>query len=329
MTAFECEACEAAPVVVEETCDEGIPYRVCTACHLRLMARALRPREWYNLAKRHGWWKYLLHDDFYDDDGTAHQPEQDVDEPELHPAPTLLDVADDPNALFDFTITRWHFETDLAATWQAMDQLQVLRTIERRYSTTELQEIRSAALEIAACSLGPSGCDFVTSAWRDFREPRQLGVLAHASAACLDFDEGFSRVVNALADMDDKNRRESMYALSYFRSRRTLDWIEANVSSPITESWGRLAAASRFDWGRAVAWLNAGRWLSLVALDALAAIVRPLTPLLRELAPELEDKPARLTFAATLNEYAQHDPAPRVTRITKALIEHSATVTQP
>jgi hypothetical protein len=63
-----CQACETAVAEIVETCDdEHEPYHVCASCHGRLLARALRPLEWYNLAKRHGWFTYLLHDDFYDE----------------------------------------------------------------------------------------------------------------------------------------------------------------------------------------------------------------------------------------------------------------------
>lgn len=62
MTDF-CQACEIDPPDIIEPCDdETSPYHVCSACHDRLHARALRPVEWYNLAKRHGWWQFLLHD---------------------------------------------------------------------------------------------------------------------------------------------------------------------------------------------------------------------------------------------------------------------------
>jgi hypothetical protein len=92
-----CEACEqAAWEVTEPTHGEGAPFRVCAACHRRLHEQALRPREWYNLAKRHGWWPYALHDDFYEEDGTACQPDGDVELPDLYPAPTLGEVSRDP-----------------------------------------------------------------------------------------------------------------------------------------------------------------------------------------------------------------------------------------
>jgi len=322
-----CEACEAAPVEVIEDCDHGAPYRVCEACHARLVALALRPVEWFNLAKRHGPWQFLLHDDFYDEDGTAYQAEQPVLDPELYPAPALDDVKSDPNALLDFTITRWFFRPDVAAAWQALSPTDVLHTIVQRYSLTDDIDIQSAMLDVAACSLGESGKDFVTSAWNDYREPRQLGTLAQASAACLPYEDGFSRVVNALSELDEKARRGAMYALSYFHSRDSLDWIEANVTSPVTEDWGRLAAASRLDWGRAVSWLETGRLVSLVALDALAAIVRPQSPLLRDYGPQLEDKPQRDEFEAVLKSYQERDAAPRVKMTIRFLIENAGILT--
>jgi hypothetical protein len=78
--------------------DPDEPYLVCQQCHDRLMSRSLRPLECYNLAKRHGWAKFLLHDDFYDD-GEASQPEEDVDEAEQYPAPTLKQDQQSPDAL--------------------------------------------------------------------------------------------------------------------------------------------------------------------------------------------------------------------------------------
>ena len=113
-----CEACEHDPAEIVEPCDDPQePYHLCAPCHRRLHARALRPIEWYNLAKRHGWYQFLLHDDFYDEDGTADQPTEDVERPSEFPAPTLDVVAGDPSLLLDFSITRWHFTRDLAAAW--------------------------------------------------------------------------------------------------------------------------------------------------------------------------------------------------------------------
>ena len=67
-----CEACRHAPATERITHDDPVhPYAVCDPCARRLMSLALRPREWLHLAALHGANKFLLHDDFYDDDGTA------------------------------------------------------------------------------------------------------------------------------------------------------------------------------------------------------------------------------------------------------------------
>ena len=322
-----CEACESVPFEVEEPCDEGRPYRICAECHRRLTSLTLRPLEWFNLAKTHGYWQFLLHDDFYDEDGTAYQPKGDVDDADRYPAPTLSEVQGDPDRLLDFTITRWHFRQEVAAAWQAIDKSLVLETVTRRYAESGNVDIQAAMLDVAASALAEDGHTFVSGAWSDYREPRQLGSLAKASAACLPFSDGFSRVVDSLAAMDEKQRRDCMYALSYFHRSDTLDWLEQNVSSPVTGGWGRLAAASEFSWDRAVAWLASGRLVSLVALDALAEIVRPQSPLLRDFAPELINKPDFHTFQTKLNQYVSRDAAPRVKKTVGFLIEHAETLT--
>jgi hypothetical protein len=160
-----CEACERSPSDTVEPCDdEASPYHLCAACHTRLHDRALRPAEWYNLAKRHGWWQFLLHDDFYDDDGTASQPEDGVESPELHPSPTLDDVSGDPDALLDFTITRWHFDEPVANAWKAHSPGHVLQAITRRFAETANAGIKSVILDVAS-TLGKHGEQFVRYAW--------------------------------------------------------------------------------------------------------------------------------------------------------------------
>lgn len=51
--------------------------------------------------------KFLLHDDFYDEDGEACQSEEDVIVTNKDKAPTLKNVRNDLESLLDFSITRW------------------------------------------------------------------------------------------------------------------------------------------------------------------------------------------------------------------------------
>lgn len=308
-----CEACERVEGVIIEPCDDAQnPYRLCEACHQRLHLRTLRPLEWYNLAKRHGWFQFLLHDDFYEEDGTATQPESDVEDLESFPAPTLSSVRQDPEKLLEYSFTRWHLRAEVIAAWQELDPLSVHATLTKCFDSDSVAGIKATTLSICAAAIPDLGADFVRRAWLEYPQTVVLASLAEASAACLPHAEGYDRVTSALARLKGRDKRDQMYCLSYFHSRNTLDWIERNIFEPITESWGYLAAASDMDWPRVEAWLDSGRPLSLVAIDALRAIAKPMTPLLRKDKPMLAAPPASASLQKVLLAYRERDPVPRV-----------------
>ena len=323
MPFMNCEACEKNAVTVVEACDDPVePYQVCSACHKRLLARALRPSEWYNLAKRHGWYQYLLHSDFYDEDGRADQPEIDVDEPENHPAPSLLEANVEPEGLLDYSITRWNISPELVTAWSAYPKRGVLETLQKRFGTTKNAGIRGCILEITSLCLGDYGADFVRNAWGYYPEHVALSSVAEASAKCLPHREGYDRASMALALLDVRKKRELMYVLSYFRSPETLDWIEANIIEPVTDSWGYLAASSEVDWVRLKRWLLHGRPLSLVAIDTLRAIQHKQTKALKEYRVRLAAPPSIVELRKALEEYASRDPVPRVRQRVDSILKN-------
>lgn len=73
--------------------------------------------------------------------------------------------------------------------------------------------------------------------------------------------------------------------------------------------------------------MRRGRPLSLVALDALAEIVRPQSPLLRQLSPTLVDPPDEQTFELALNECLERDDAWRAKSVVQALLKHRQKLT--
>lgn len=323
-----CEACERVSAETVESCDDpNEPYHLCTSCHKRLHARALRPSEWFNLAKRHGWSQFLLHDDLYDEDGAACQPEEAVERPGDFPAPSLAAVAHDARRLLDYSITRWHFESDLATAWSSIRREEILEALSERFNSTKNAGIHSRLLEICASALGDSGADFVRYAWGDYPSTVALPAVAQASAACLPFRDGFSRVTAALAEQNRSQKRDLMFSLGYFHSPEALDWIEQNIFEPITEAWGYLAAASRIDWPRAECWFERGRPFSLVAIDALAAIIRPQSPFLRDYGPRLHQPPTGHRFRQVLSAYAERDRVPRVQQRTATVLSHAEILT--
>lgn len=320
---MKCEACEKNIVEVIEPCDDPIePYQVCGVCHKRLLARALRPFEWYNLAKRHGWYQFLLHDDFYDEEGRADQAEMEVDDQEQYPAPSLSSVSADIEELLDYSITRWSLTSELVDAWNAHAKQEMLDAIQKRFCATNNADIRACILELCALCLGNLGAEFVRSAWNYYPDDLGLGSLAQASAKCLPHTEGYDRVLKALDALDVRKRRDLMYTLGYFRSAETLDWIESNIVEPVTDSWGYLAASSSVDWSRLERWLLLGRPLSLVAIDTLRAIQRMPTKTLKERQVRLAGAPPKGELQAALESYASRDPMPRVTQRVDSIMKN-------
>jgi len=321
-----CQACERATSQLVEPCDDSQePYHLCGACYGRLHARALRPVEWYNLAKRHGWYRFLLHDDFYEEDGSASQPTEEVDQPSDFPAPTLEAVSHDPGKLLDYSITRWRFTECVAAAWAAFERQRTLAVLSERFATTRNSGIRARILEISASALRETAADFVRHAWSHFPETVPLSSLSKASASCLPFREGFDRVVAALEALPDKSKREAMFCLGSFHSPEALDWIERHIFPPITDAWGSLAADSELDWPRAERWLSSGRPLSHVALAALEAIIRqrPKGAYL----PRLHQTPSQQALRNALSAYAALDPVPRVLNGTQHILANVSVLT--
>lgn len=324
-----CEACEQGPVQTVEPCDDAKePYRLCVACHRRLQAKALRPLEWYNLAKRHGWQNYLLHDDFYDQRGVASDPEEDVVDAATFPMPTLSDVAKNTGDLLDYSLSQWNLNEAVKAAWLALPRTDILLAICERLELRRSLGIRSRLLEICAWALRESAADLVRYAWGDFEAAFELPALAQASAKCLPFEEGFENVTTAINGLKGTQKLNAIWVLGYFHSASVLEWIELNVFQPITETWGYAAAASQFDWLHVEQWLERGRPLALVAIDALLGIAVPPTPLLRAYRPRLLMPPSPEQFTKVLLDYAQKDKVPRVQDRIRAILQHTETLTQ-
>jgi hypothetical protein len=240
----------------------------------------------------------------------------------------LEGVACDARLLLDYSITRWHFWPELAAAWARLPRSDILAALSARFGSTSNEAIRSRVLEVCASALHETGADFVRYAWGEYPETMYLWTLAEASAACLPFREGFARVVTALAELENSRKRDLMGSLGHFHSPEALDWIEQNIFPPITETWGYLAAASSLDWPRVERWLNGGRPLSLVAIDALGAILRPQSPFLKAYGPRLHQAPTVERFTNVLSHYAARDKVPRVEQRTAWLLSHAQALTK-
>jgi hypothetical protein len=319
-----CEACrqrQAAEEIGDDDPDE--PYRVCRECGERLRLRALRPLEWFNLAAKHGWRKYLLHDDFYDDDGTAHQPATHLYSTDGMLAPTLDEAARSLGSLVDYCITRWQLDAIEYEAFKAFPAEAVLEELKRRAAAGN-QHVLEVTLTLCANVLAHAAAPWVRAQYERACDQNVLFSWAEAAARCLPHPEGMRRTVDALRTFSGHELRERKGALMWFRSPAVLDWIESHApSANVTGDWGRLAALSDLSWSRIEAWLTRGRPLSLIALDALTEFVpAPGQAPIVKTQPKLKGRPDGLTLMRALQAYMAVDTAPRVTGTCRYLIEH-------
>jgi len=317
----QCESCLAKPATCEVSNDPFRPFLVCASCDHRLRTRSLRPLEWFRLAAPHGWSSYLLCDDFYDDNGQAAAPEATVDEAESFPYPSEEAWTASIALALDVAYTKWSLPPALVSVFAGARE-RTLDEINKTLRARTNPVLASRACEIAAHALGRVAETWIRARWTA-PDPRTVFSLSQASAACLPVPEGLNRVINFLSLLDDDARHDHILSLSWFSDARAVDALESLVRSPLTETWGRVAAACGLDWARARSWLERGRPLSLIALDALTFFVRYDTLLLRSIQPKLRDAPDVSELERYLTGYAERDPVPRVKRAVSFIVANA------
>lgn len=320
-----CQACAKAPATCRvEQASEVSCYLLCSACTDRLERRALRPREWYNLAAIHGWSQYELFDDFYEQDGVASAPDSAFPVP-LEPRALRLDeVEHDLDRLVGHCRTRWHLgsaEYDALARFNTTDLLaRVIALAESRVPDPFSTDL---ALLIAANVLKESAQDFVRAQYH--AKHRTIYAWSEAAAACLPRQEGLTKAISELELLAPNQMYAALLALGKFRSPDVLVWIEQRVPSKnVGDRWGMLASQSRLTWEVASLWLARGRPLSLVALDAISAFV-PRTPsdtAVEARRPRFADNPSVDEMRAALERYLAMDDTPKAHRLCGYIIKN-------
>lgn len=314
-----CEACRDERAVCEVPNEPGPPFVVCKACKKRLEAFALRPLEWFRLAVVHGWWSYLLRDDFYDDDGEAFAPEVPVVNAKSFPFPPESEWGTSLAFALDIAYVKWSLPDVLLPTFST-DPVATLATIRETLEHRPNPQMRSIAYEVCAKCLGPAAAEWLCEEWQRPDSNDYLLGLACASAACLPQLLAFQLVETALRAVPPGEQPDQVACLSWFPGPNTLALLESLVVSPVRDGWGRAAACCGLDWARVCAWFAAGRPLSLVAFDALRACVRHDTLILRELRPRLRRPPEAGALVAVLVHQRAIDPSPRVKQAVDRLL---------
>lgn len=133
----------------------------------------------------------------------------------------------------------------------------------------------------------------------------------------------------------DRLAANVLHALSPFRDRRVLDWMESHATAPVTYEWGAAAAVSRVSWDRICRWLDRGEPLSLIALDALKNC-RGFDPgdpemsgIFKVVSPKIEHPAAQKKMRKKLTQFARKNPSPRVKEAVALILEHLPDLVAP
>jgi hypothetical protein len=319
-----CEACRQRPVAeVISDDDPDEPYRVCRECGERLRCLALRPLEWFNLAAIHGWRKYFLHDDFYDQDGTAGSPKIENYSADGMLAPSLDQASRSLEGLVGYCITRWWLDLPDYEAFKSFAGEAILDELQRRAQARN-RHVLEVTFQLCANVLGSAAASWVRAQYARAQADGVLFSWAQAAANCLPAPEGLDKTIGALQAFEGRALREHKDALSWFRSPAVLDWIETNAPrASVTADWGQLAALSDLSWSRVQDWLLRGRPLSLIALDALGTFIprEGQAPIVKQLRPTLKGCLDRSAIRPALEACMAADSAPRVIGACRYVIE--------
>jgi hypothetical protein len=310
-----CESCK-----INESQDwaesSAVEYHLCWLCQYRLINYALRPLEYFNLCAIYGH-SYYLHDDFYDNEtGEATQPKVVVTDPDGFSFPILSAIRHDLQMLVDYACVQYFTSDAVIEMLKKHDSHAVLKYLDEKVKYNKL--INYKAYEIAGKALGPIAYNWLKNEWENKEEEGSLLIFAEPISQSFPVNEAFNVLSGAAELSTDKEFAGNSLVLVYLQNQMTLDWIEANRHRihDVKESWGTIAAASKFTWQRAERWLTAGRPLSLIAIDALMYCTtegeRPNQSFwLQKNKPRLPDNVKPDVIAKTLTEYLTKDNVPR------------------
>lgn len=303
-----------------------IPYRLCPECRERLLGYALRPLELFNLAAIHGEGFYL-HDDFYDyETGKACVPEMKVTEAKKFPYPKFKEVENDPRQLVDYAIVHGYGlygskDDRILNRLQRFDKQEVFEILRQKIRYNPV--IREQVYALVADVVGREAEAWAEEQWQNAGKG-----CSTLMVGCLDPEVAFARITGELEQYDDRRFGDGLYKLCRLRSRKTLDWLETQTArmTQVTSAYGQVVACSGFDWERCERWLELGRPLSLVALDALWLCTLSdyggQSLLLEELKPRLEGTVGRERIEQVLRSYLERDKVARTRMVIGKILDN-------
>ncbi|UQV44535.1 hypothetical protein KIV45_22390 [Janthinobacterium lividum] len=139
-------------------------------------------------------------------------------------------------------------------------------------------------------------------------------------------DGALAWLIAILAAQAPALRSSNAILLAYTGTPAALDWIDANVGSPVAGQRGVAAALLDTPWPRILDWLQRGGPHRLMALDTLHAYRKPavnMSPLEQIAAPVLPQAPSRAALDAALAACLAASATPRIQAAVNSINRHA------
>ncbi len=157
-------------------------------------------------------------------------------------------------------------------------------------------------------------------------DPRTLREYFCASLVERGPQDTFEWLTQVLAGQPANLRSMNCSFVAYTGIVEAIDWLEANVDSPVTESWGTAATLLGVPWPRVAGWLAAQDARQLMALDTLIAYRAPapnMSPLHQIASPVLPEPPTEAVMEAILEDMLRTRSTPRIKKAIETIRSHA------
>jgi len=265
-----CKSCSTAKTTSR---DNEASVELCTGCCYLLGNLALRPDMWQRLARLIGPNHYILHDDFYDDDGFPCASEIEFDQTEYHQYRFHRgEPYESAEKYLDDLLTRYLlFEEDIKLP-DSINIADIERALVTEIDSTDIEEFRYKCYQVlGALPKSSSIATFLTNRWR--RDKYEYwGAIARCVIKNIDPEASRSMLMEALRYEKWDYPKDSLHVLSDYADDLAIDMLTDIVKErkiPLMYDLGAIVRSCNPSFERLRRMIRQGRPESLMAIDAL------------------------------------------------------------
>lgn len=317
-----CDSCELDTA----TCKwEDLPVSLCEACKNLLENTALRPDMWFRLARIIGPNHYILHDDFYNEDGYPYAPEVKIDNNEYKKYIIQRGgpYADESDFINDI-LTRYLVNEEEIIISKSLNPSILFKLAAKEISETDVEEFRYTAYQIMGILPSTDQINkFIHERWEKDKN-EYWGAIARCAIRHLPESEALNLIRSSLLKEEWQYPNDCLEVLTGFQSKDAIlifSEVVAHRKLALAQNLGAYLRACNPQWSIIKKFIKSGRPMSLPAIDCLWVEDSPQYNRYfsrRKLTPINVDK---TELTEILVEYLKQDSVPRVKKAVISIFE--------